>query len=116
MNSLRRIIPFLAIVAVVAGCVSPPAGWSSKEAIERLATERVPIGSTKQVAEAFFRDAGVKWHEFPNASVPKAEKSLVGWADIRRSWPVTTSVGVSFNLGPDDKVKSVKVIESHTGP
>lgn len=116
MGAMPRAAVLLALGAVLAGCVFPPSGWSSRVAVERLAHEQAPVGSPRQAAEAFFRKAGVKWHETPNADRPRAKKAVIGWAEIRRSVPVTTSVGVIFDLGADDRIASIKVVESHTGP
>ena len=111
-----RIVPVVLFSALLAGCASHPRGWSNLASINRIAHENVPVGSPKESAEAFFRNAGVKWLEFP--AIPRIGRpnTLVARVDTKFFWPVTTSVGVIFHIGEDQKVKSIQVIEEHTGP
>jgi len=114
VNVYVRIVFLFLIGGVFGGCVFPPTGWSSKEAIQRLVNEKVPVGSSKKVAEGFFREAGVKWDDVPIASHP-AHNTLIAWVVTNQSFWVRTSVGVSIYIGADGRVERVEVKESHMG-
>ncbi len=118
MKTIRSFYRFVVLLlcALLAGCVSHPPGWSSKAKIERIVHERVPVGSTKEAVETFFREAGIKWMELP--AIPKIGRpnSLSASVATAFSWPVTTHVVIAFLIGEDQKVETIQIIESYTGP
>jgi hypothetical protein len=112
MNAISILI---AASLLLVGCASAPAGWTSTSAVEQLAAKRVPAGSPKKDAEAFFREYRIAWRETVSSSDGSRQPVLVGWAHTRQSLFVRTDIGVLFYLASDGTVERTEVREEFTG-
>lgn len=113
----QRLRLFCASLLLLAGCVSPPKGWSSKSEIEQTVARNIQVGDSKEKVQEFLTREGIKWGEMflpgPKAPTPHAISASVM---VGRQWPVIYEVLVSFSIGKDGKVDRIEIHESATGP
>jgi len=97
---------------MLAGCVFPLKGWSSKQEIEKTVTRSIQVGDSKETVQEFLTKEGIKWHEdfFPGPLAPTPH-AISAWLVVGRRWPVTYEAGVSFSIGKGGKVDRITVLE-----